>query len=88
MLPNEIERMDPADMYLYRKMLQHGTVKNYNIRLMFVGLKGAGKTSTARRIMGQDLDDVTSTDGIDVHIGRCKVDIRDRTWEPVLGNIS
>ncbi|KAL4234307.1 hypothetical protein ACF0H5_005958 [Mactra antiquata] len=82
-LPNEVEILDPGDMYLYQKMLQYGTVKNYNVRLMFVGLKGAGKTSTTRRMMEQDIDDVTSTDGIDVHIGRCKIDIRNRKWEPV-----
>jgi GTPase SAR1 family protein len=73
--------MDPEDMQLYTKMLEKGKVKTYNIRLMFVGLYGAGKTSTARRILGQKIDDVTSTDGIDVHTGRCKVDIRRRKWE-------
>ncbi|XP_060581953.1 uncharacterized protein LOC132738466 [Ruditapes philippinarum] len=79
--PDEIEKMDPEDMQLYTKMLEKGKVKTYNIRLMFVGLYGAGKTSTARCILGQKIDDVTSTDGIDVHTGRCKVDIRRRKWE-------
>lgn len=83
--PDEIEKMDPDDMQLYIKMLEKGKVKTYNIRLMFVGLYGAGKTSTARRIMGRRIDDVTSTDGIDIHTGRCRIDIRNRKWETVTG---
>ncbi|XP_045191531.2 uncharacterized protein LOC123548390 [Mercenaria mercenaria] len=81
--PDEIEKMDPDDMKLYKRMLEHGQVKTYNIRLMFVGLYGAGKTSTARRIMGKEINDVTSTDGIDVHTGRCKIDIRNKKWKTV-----
>jgi GTPase SAR1 family protein len=53
---------------------------------MFVGLFGAGKTSTARRIMGKEIDDVTSTDGIDVYIGKCKVDLSNDQWETLEGD--
>lgn len=77
--------MDAADMHLYKKMLQHGQVKTHNIRLMFVGLYGAGKTSTSRRMMGKNIDDVTSTDGIDVYTGRCRIDIRNRKWRTIDG---
>lgn len=66
-------------------MLDEGRVPTYNIRLMFVGLFGAGKTSTAQRIMGKSIDGITSTDGIDVQIGKCKVQIRNRQWETING---
>lgn len=61
-------------------------METYNIRLMFVGLFGAGKTSTARRIMGKEIDDVTSTDGIDVYIGKCRVDLTNDKWETLEGD--
>ncbi|XP_060581954.1 uncharacterized protein LOC132738467 [Ruditapes philippinarum] len=80
-LPDDLANLDPADIQLYKKLLQEGWVDTYNIRLMFVGLFGAGKTSTARRIMGKEIDDVTSTDGIDVYIGKCKVDLSNDQWE-------
>ena len=78
--------MDPGDMDLYMKMLETSEMSTYNVRLMFVGLFGAGKTSTARRIMGKTIDGVTSTDGIDVYIGKCKVDIRNDTWQTLEGS--
>lgn len=80
--------MDPGEMELYMKMLEHGQISTYNIRLMFVGLYGAGKTCTARRIMGKEIDDVSSTDGIDVYIGKCRVDVRNNEWETVDGKKS
>ncbi|XP_045191536.2 uncharacterized protein LOC123548395 [Mercenaria mercenaria] len=82
-LQDDLANLDPADMQLYEKLLQEGWVETYNIRLMFVGLFGAGKTSTARRIMGKEIDDVTSTDGIDVYIGKCRVDLSSNKWETI-----
>ena len=77
--------MDPRDMDMYLQMLEHDKMRTYNMRLMFVGLYGAGKTSTARRIMGKPIHDVKSTDGIDVYIGKCKIDIRNETWTTLEG---
>ena len=84
-MPNEIQNLDPGDMQLYMKMLETGQISTYNMRLMFVGLYSAGKTSTARRMLGRDVQDVSSTDGIDVYIGKCKVDIRNKTWATIDG---
>lgn len=84
-MPNEIQNMDPRDVAQYLKILEEGKVSSYNIRLMFVGLYGAGKTCTARRMMGKEIHGVSSTDGIDVYIGKCKVDIRNETWSTVDG---
>lgn len=84
-MPEEIKNMDPGDIELYLKMLETSRMSTYNIRLMFVGLYGAGKTSLARRIMGRGISDVTSTDGIDVYIGKCKVNLNDQTWKTLEG---
>jgi GTPase SAR1 family protein len=35
---------------------------------MIVGENGVGKTCLMRRLLGEDIDDVTSTDGIDEKI--------------------
>ena len=85
-MPEEIRNMDPGDIDLYLKMLETSRMSNYNVRLMFVGLYGAGKTSLARRIMGRDISDVTSTDGIDVYIGKCRVNLNDQRWITLEGN--
>ncbi|KAL4234304.1 hypothetical protein ACF0H5_005955 [Mactra antiquata] len=80
-LPLALENLEVEDRRLYSTLLENGSVRTYNVRLMFVGLFGAGKTSTARRIMGKEIDDVTSTDGIDVYIGKCKVELTTGEWE-------
>ncbi|KAL3857502.1 hypothetical protein ACJMK2_012168 [Sinanodonta woodiana] len=79
-MPQEIEQMDPNEIELYLKMVEKSSMKTYNMRLMFVGLYGAGKTSLVRRIMNRDIEGVTSTDGIDVYIGRCRVNLRTGEW--------
>jgi len=84
-MPDEIQQLDHGDLQLYLNMMRHGEVRAYNIRLMFVGLFGAGKTCTARRLMGRDIAGTSSTDGIDVYIGKCKVDVRERSWHTIEG---
>lgn len=56
----------------------HFTEKKYFVRTMIVGKESAGKTCLMRRLLREDITDVTSTDGLDVRW--CKVDIRDGTW--------
>jgi GTPase SAR1 family protein len=47
---------------------------------MIVGENGVGKTCLMRRLLGKDIDDVTSTDGIDVVIRKCKIRLSDGKW--------
>lgn len=58
----------------------HFTEKRYFVRTMIVGKGSAGKTCLMRRLLKEDISDATSTDGVDIVVGRCKVDIRDGTW--------
>jgi GTPase SAR1 family protein len=47
---------------------------------MIVGENGVGKTCLMRRLLGEDIDDVTSTDGIDIVIRKCKIRLSDGKW--------
>ncbi|XP_071142131.1 ankyrin repeat domain-containing protein 6-like [Mytilus edulis] len=68
MVPTEIKLMaDKRSIDLYLKLLESGSEKKRDIRLVVVGKKGAGKTSLIRRLFGEDIKDVTSTNGIEIH---------------------
>lgn len=53
-------------------------VRKY-VRIQVIGKDGVGKTSLVRRLLKQDLKDVTSTDGIDIS-RKCHIKESDGTW--------
>lgn len=57
--------------------------KLYSARVFLVGKKGVGKTSLKRRLLGQKIEDVTSTQSTDgIEIEKCNINIKDGTWSP------
>ncbi|CAG2252828.1 unnamed protein product [Mytilus edulis] len=54
--------------------------KRYFVRTMIVGKETVGKTCLLRRLLKEDISDVTSTDGVDIVVRRCKINIEDGTW--------
>ncbi|XP_071142181.1 uncharacterized protein [Mytilus edulis] len=81
MVPTEIKVMaDKRSIDLYLKLLESGSEKKRDIRLVVVGKKGAGKTSLIRRLFGEDIIDVTSTNGIEIHTIKCKAMSDDGIW--------
>ncbi|OPL20999.1 hypothetical protein AM593_10421, partial [Mytilus galloprovincialis] len=81
MVPTEIRLMaDKRSIDLYLKLLESGSEKKRDIRLVVVGKKGAGKTSLIRRLFGEDITDVTSTNGIEIHKIKCKAMSDDGIW--------
>ncbi|XP_071147184.1 uncharacterized protein [Mytilus edulis] len=56
------------------------TEKRYFVRIMIVGKGQAGKTCLLRRLLKEDISNVTSTDGVDINVHRCKINIKDGTW--------
>ncbi|CAG2218160.1 unnamed protein product [Mytilus edulis] len=54
--------------------------KRYFVRTMIVGKETVGKTCLLRRLLKEDISDVTSTDGVDIVVRRCKINIDDGTW--------
>ncbi|XP_063408132.1 uncharacterized protein LOC134691514 [Mytilus trossulus] len=86
MVPTEIKLMaDKRSIDLYLKLLESGSEKKRDIRLVIVGKKGAGKTSLIRRLFGEDITDVTSTNGIEIHKIKCKAMSDDGIWNKLDG---
>lgn len=54
--------------------------KRYFVRIMIVGKAQAGKTCLLRRLLKESITDVSSTDGIDVVVRRCKINIENGNW--------
>ncbi|XP_052059490.1 death-associated protein kinase 1-like [Mytilus californianus] len=80
-VPTEIKLMtDKRSVELYLKLLESGSEKKRDIRLVIVGKKGAGKTSLIKRLFGEDSTDVTSTNGIEIHKIKCKAKSDDGIW--------
>ncbi|XP_071142145.1 uncharacterized protein [Mytilus edulis] len=85
-VPTEIKLMaDKRSVPLYLKLLESGSEKKRDIRLVVVGKKGAGKTSLIRRLFGEDITDVNSTNGIEIHKIKCKAMSNDGIWNKLDG---
>ncbi len=71
---NEID--DPALVAAYIAALRDGRKLSYRARINIVGHSGAGKTSLARRLLGQHfLENLGSTDGIETHAVKFDPDV-------------
>ncbi|XP_076116515.1 uncharacterized protein LOC143083988 [Mytilus galloprovincialis] len=85
-VPTEIKLMtDKRSVELYLKLLQSGSEKKRDIRLVIVGKKGAGKTSLIKKLFGEDITDVTSTNGIEIRTIKCKAMSDDGVWNKLDG---
>ncbi|XP_052096689.1 uncharacterized protein LOC127731864 isoform X1 [Mytilus californianus] len=86
MVPTEIKLMaDKRSIDLYLKLLESGSEKKRDIRLVVVGKKGAGKTSLIKRLFSEENTDVTSTNGIEIHTIKCKAKADDGIWNKLDG---
>lgn len=75
------ERMDEEDRQAYATLIQSSKTENrYFVKIMIVGKHSVGKTSLLRKLLKEDITDVKSTDGIDIHIHRSKVNIQNGNW--------
>ncbi|XP_052096699.1 death-associated protein kinase dapk-1-like [Mytilus californianus] len=87
MVPTEIKLMaDKRSIDLYLKLLESGSEKKKDIRLVVVGKNGAGKTSLIKRLFSEENTDVTSTNGIEIHTIKCKAMSDDGIWNKLDGN--
>ncbi|XP_062579197.1 uncharacterized protein LOC134241131 [Saccostrea cucullata] len=74
----------------FREYLRQGSEEYYEINLMFIGQAGVGKTTLTKGLLGE-LDPTTkldSTNGIDLHLHRCKYDRQSRQIYPVSKDMS
>lgn len=79
-MPETIKQMSEHDRQEFLKAAKSGTTKRYYIRVMIVGEESVGKTCLLRRLMNENIDDVTSTVGIDIERRKCQVEIDTGKW--------
>lgn len=79
-MPETIKQMSIHDREQFLKAAKSGTNKRYNIRVMIVGENSVGKTCLLRRLMNEEIDDVRSTDGINIERRKCQIDIDNGQW--------
>ena len=67
---------------LFNEILKQGTEENYDIRVMLVGRAAVGKTTLTRRLLRLpvNLKNYDCTNGVDVHIHSCDIQINSGTW--------
>ncbi|CAC5416056.1 unnamed protein product [Mytilus coruscus] len=80
-LPEAINQLSEGDKTRNSKLMQSSkTEKRYFVKTMIVGKESTGKTCLLRRLLKDNISDVTSTDGIDIVVRRCKINIEDGKW--------
>ena len=82
-------RMIKASKDMFNEVLKLGMEENYDIRVMAVGQAGVGKSTLARRLLKLpvDIKDYNITNGIEVHIQSCQVDLDTGKWGMITFNI-
>ncbi|XP_071147416.1 uncharacterized protein [Mytilus edulis] len=77
----EVLQLSEEDKTSYKKLMQTSKTENrYFVRTMIVGKETVGKTCLLKRLLKEDISDVTSTDGVDIVVRRCKINIEDGKW--------
>lgn len=64
------------------------TERRYFARVMIVGKNSVGKTCLLKRLLMENIDGITSTDGVDIVEGRCKISLDDGSWKIEKGRLS
>ena len=77
--------MDHESIAIYLNALESGSERRRDINLIIVGKKSVGKTSLVRRLFGEELQSVKSTNGIEIHRRRCRINLSNCEWNKVLG---
>ncbi|XP_063438219.1 uncharacterized protein LOC134719175 [Mytilus trossulus] len=76
--------MDHESIAIYLNALESGSERRRDINLIIVGKKSVGKTSLVRRLFGEELQSVKSTNGIEIHRRRCRINLSNWEWNKVL----
>ncbi|CAC5372593.1 TTN [Mytilus coruscus] len=79
-IPDAVKQMSEHNRNMFLKAAKTGTAVRYYIRIMIVGENGVGKTCLLRRLMNEHIDDVKSTDGINIEVKKCKINRHTQKW--------
>ena len=85
-IPAAIQQMSTEDRALYSQLIESRMEIRYIIRVMIIGENGVGKTSLLRRLLRESIEGITSTDGIEIIVHRCKIRLSDGKWILNKGN--
>ncbi|XP_076081053.1 uncharacterized protein LOC143051961 [Mytilus galloprovincialis] len=83
-IPEQIKKMDHESIAIYLNALESGSERRRDIKLIIVGKKSVGKTFLVRRLFGEELQSVKSTNGIEIHRLRCRINLSNCEWNKVL----
>ena len=77
-----LSQMNDSSVHLLNKILKQGMEKNHDIQVMLVGQAAVGKTTLTRRLLTLPvtLQEYNSTNGVDVHINSCDIEIDSGKW--------
>ena len=74
--------MDKRSIKIFQETMNKGKYKSHFLRIMVVGHFGVGKTTLTKRILNEEVDmqRTESTDGIEIYVGRCLYDLKNKQW--------
>ncbi|CAC5381003.1 unnamed protein product [Mytilus coruscus] len=87
-IPDAIKQMSEHDRSIFLEAAKNGTAARYNIRIILVGKQRVGKTCLLRRLMNEGIEGVESTDGINIEVKKCKINLQTKEWIFTKGNES
>ncbi|CAC5410612.1 unnamed protein product [Mytilus coruscus] len=79
-MPDAIKQMSEHDRRIFLKAAKNGTAPRYSVRIMLVGKQSVGKTSLLRRLMNEGIEDIESTNGINIEVKKCKINVHTNEW--------
>ena len=77
-----LNQMNYSSVDLFNEILKQGMEKKHDIQVMLVGQAAAGKTTLTRRLLTLPvtLKEYNSTNGVEVHINSCDIEIDSGKW--------
>ncbi|XP_062578528.1 uncharacterized protein LOC134240459 isoform X2 [Saccostrea cucullata] len=79
-LPPSIKKMDASAIKIFREALEEGQEKYHHVRVMVVGHHGAGKSSLTKRLLKEKMEEVQSTEGVEIYNKRGRFQLSDHKW--------
>lgn len=80
LIPSELLDKSEEAVKIYKDGLKTGTERRNKVRIIVVGPKKSGKTCLVRRLLKKGIGDVNSTNGVEIHISKCKAKLSDSQW--------
>ncbi|VDI78231.1 Hypothetical predicted protein [Mytilus galloprovincialis] len=80
LIPHEFLDRNETAVEAYKDCLKLGKERRNKVRIIVVGPKSSGKTCIVRRLLQKGIKDVKSTNGIEIHISKCKAKLSDMKW--------